>query len=278
MAGPFSGYGIEPDLKIENIPTSADPYYKELKEVLSSGNILETYSFDDTAKLNKDCSIPTSSIFIRNDNNDYYKNLFYNRGIVKNKKGELKSDLQLHDLIKLRTHSDDLRGDGQKDRLVKHAVGSDAGMFFKSSGTTVGTTGPVDVFRSNLTLSLSRLTNGNLIDWSIGKKIDHGECLFHMAPEMTDFLAFAAIGSDFLRHRGLDVSFGAKVNSLARGYHHLAKDRTRHRRNAEVLQQPVRHEIFHRQWRRPVQNVHGAGWLKKVWHEAHAECPTGLPW
>jgi len=51
MAGPFSGYGIEPDLKIENIPTSADPYYKELKEVLSSGNILETYSFDDTAKL-----------------------------------------------------------------------------------------------------------------------------------------------------------------------------------------------------------------------------------
>ena len=34
-----------------------------------------------------------------------------------------------------------------------------------------------------------------------------------MAPEMTDFLAFAAIGSDFLRHRGLNVSFGAKVKS-----------------------------------------------------------------
>ena len=213
MAGPFSGYGIEPDLKIENIPTSADPYYKELKEVLSSGNILETYSFDDTAKLQQRLLYPYLEYFLRNDNNDYYKNLFYNRGIAKNKKGELKSDLQLHDLIKLRTHSDDLRGDGQKDRLVQHAVGSDAGMFFKSSGTTVGTTGPVDVFRSNLTLSLSRLTNGNLIDWSIGKKIDQGECLFHMAPEMTDFLAFAAIGSDFLRHRGLDVSFGAKVNS-----------------------------------------------------------------
>ena len=83
-------------------------------------------------------------------------------------------------------------------------------MYFKSSGTTVGTVGPVDVFRSNITLSLSRLTNGNLIDWSVGKKIDTGECLFHMAPEMTDFLAFAAIGSDFLRYRGLNVSFGAK--------------------------------------------------------------------
>ena len=51
------------------------------------------------------------------------------------------------------------------------------------------------------------------IDWSVGKKIDKGECLFHMAPEMTDFLAFAAIGSDFLRHRGLNVNFGAKVKS-----------------------------------------------------------------
>jgi hypothetical protein len=86
-------------------------------------------------------------------------------------------------------------------------------MYFKSSGTTVGTVGPVDVFRSNITLSLSRLTNGNLIDWSVGKKIDTGECLFHMAPEMTDFLAFAAIGSDFLRYRGLNVSFGAKVKA-----------------------------------------------------------------
>ena len=34
-----------------------------------------------------------------------------------------------------------------------------------------------------------------------------------MAPEMTDFLAFAAIGSDFLRYRGLNVKFGAKVKS-----------------------------------------------------------------
>ncbi|GIR79454.1 MAG: hypothetical protein CM15mP81_09640 [Alphaproteobacteria bacterium] len=83
-------------------------------------------------------------------------------------------------------------------RLIYHSKNKNEGMYFKSSGTTVGTIGPVDVFRSNITLSLSRLTNGNLIDWSVGKKIDTGECLFHMAPEMTDFLAFAAIGSDFL--------------------------------------------------------------------------------
>ena len=70
-------------------------------------------------------------------------------------------------------------------------------MNFISSGTTVGTNGPVNVFRSNLSLSLSRLTNGNLIDWSLGKTVNESSTLFHMAPEMTNFLAFAAIGSDF---------------------------------------------------------------------------------
>ena len=213
MSGPFSGYGITPDLNVENFSTSSDPYYKHIKDILSSGNILETFSFDETTKIQQKLLYPYLEFFIRNDNNDYYKNLFFNRGLTKNNKGDSKSNLELKDLVKLRIHSDDLRGDGQKNRLVKHAENSNEGMFFKSSGTTVGTTGPVDVFRSNLTLSLSRATNGNLIDWSIGKKIDSGECLFHMAPEMTDFLAFAAIGSDFLRHRGLDVSFGAKVKS-----------------------------------------------------------------
>ena len=104
MAGPFSGYGIEPDLRIENIPTSTDPYYQALRDVLSSGNILETYSFEDTTKLQQRLLYPYLEYFIRNDNNDYYKNLFYNRGIAKSKKRELTSDLQLQDHIKLSTH------------------------------------------------------------------------------------------------------------------------------------------------------------------------------
>ena len=213
MSGPFSGFGISSDLKLDNFLTSKDPYYKEINKILDKENILKKYSSNDTKKLQKKLLYPYLEFFIRNDNNNYYKNLFYNRGLAKNNKGDLNNDLELQDLVKLRVHSDDLRGDGQKSRLVKHSNSENEGMFFKSSGTTVGTVGPVDVFRSNLTLNLSRKTNGNLIDWSVGKKIDEGECLFHMAPEMTDFLAFAAIGSDFLRHRGLNVSFGAKVKS-----------------------------------------------------------------
>ena len=213
MLGPFSGFGIQSNLQVESFSTSKDPYYQKIKKILSTNNVMETFSIEKTKILQKELLYPYLEFFIRNDNNNYYKNLFFNRGIAKDNKGNLKSNLDLHDLIKLRIHSDDLRGDGQKPRLINHSKNKNVGMYFKSSGTTVGTVGPVDVFRSNLTLSLSRLTNGNLIDWSVGKKINSGECLFHMAPEMTDFLAFAAIGSDFLRYRGLNVKFGAKVKS-----------------------------------------------------------------
>ena len=88
---------------------------------------------------------------------------------------------ELIDLIKLRVHSDDLRADGQQQRLIHEDVRKENGMNFMSSGTTVGTNGPVNVFRSNISLSLSRLTNGNLIDWSIGKT-----CLLYTSPSPRD--------------------------------------------------------------------------------------------
>ena len=62
----------------------------------------------------------------------------------------------------------------RKARLIHQDKNKEQGMNFISSGTTVGTNGPVNVFRSNLSLSLSRLTNGNLIDWSLGKTVNEG--------------------------------------------------------------------------------------------------------
>ena len=214
MKRPFSGFGIPKDLNISSSTVIDDPYYKLLDEILDGENIMNKYSIEDTHKLQSKLLYPYLEFFLRNDKNGYYKKLFFSREISKNEKGELKNDLELIDLIKLRIHSDDLRGEGQKKRIVRHFIkGSDNGMNFLSSGTTEANSGPVNIFRSNLTLSLSRRSNGNLIDWAMGKTINTGECLFHMAPEMTNFLAFAAIGSDFLRDRGLDISFGAKVNA-----------------------------------------------------------------
>lgn len=208
--GPFNGNGIPVDLNIENDAIRNDPYYVLLKNILNSKNLFENTKVQ-THKLQVSLIYPYLEYFIRNDNNNYYKKLFFNRGLSKDYEGNLKDNIQLHDLIKLRIHSDDLRGDGQKNKLINNSE-KRQGMSFMSSGTTAGTNGPVNIFRSFASLSLSRITNGNLIDWSLGKKVDEGETLFHMAPEMTNFLAFAAIGSDFLRHRGLSISFGAKVN------------------------------------------------------------------
>ncbi len=208
---PFNGNGIPVKLNESSSPIYNDEYYQLIKKTLTSKNIVNN-SRVETKQLQKSLLYPYLEFFIRNDNNNFYKNLYFNRGIAKDDKGTLKENLELIDLIKLRVHSDDLRADGQKNRLIHKDLSQEPGMNFMSSGTTLGTNGPVNVFRSNISLSLSRLTNGNLIDWSLGKTVDTGETLFHMAPEMTNFLAFAAIGSDFLRDRGLGVRFGAKVN------------------------------------------------------------------
>ena len=213
MNGAFDGFGIPKNLKTEESTIKNDPYLLKIRSVLFKDNIMETYSREDTTKLQQDLLYPYLNFFLRNDKKNYYKKLFFSRGLSKDENGALKENLVVSDLIKLRIHSDDLRGDGQERRLVDHFSNKKYGMNFMSSGTTAGTSGPVNLYRSNISLDLSRTTNGNLIDWSLGKKIEGGECLFHMAPEMTNFLAFAAIGSDFLRERGLKVSFGAKIKS-----------------------------------------------------------------
>ena len=46
MSGPFSGFGIHSDLQVESFSTAKDPYYKQIKEILSSNNIMETLSID----------------------------------------------------------------------------------------------------------------------------------------------------------------------------------------------------------------------------------------
>ena len=104
MSGPFSGFGIQSNLQVESFSTSKDPYYQKLKKILSTNNIMDNFSIEKTKILQKELLYPYLEFFIRNDNNNYYKNLFFNRGIAKDKKGNLSSNLDLHALIKLRIH------------------------------------------------------------------------------------------------------------------------------------------------------------------------------
>ena len=53
MSGPFSGFGISSDLKLDNFLTSSDPYYKKINAILDKENILNKNSPNDTKKLQK---------------------------------------------------------------------------------------------------------------------------------------------------------------------------------------------------------------------------------
>ena len=216
MQGPFYGHGIPEDLSGIPAALAGDEYVTKLRELLSSPDLFRR-SRTEIRGIQEELLYPYLEFFLRHDHRRYYRRLFHARGLCDGH-GTLRSGLVLEDLARLRIHSDDLRGDGQRERLITEMQPAEAGgpapdgMTFVSSGTTAGTEGPVRVFRSNLTLEMSRAANGGLIDWALNRRLNRGETLMHMAPEMTDFMAFAAIGADFLRHRGLTVRFGAKVN------------------------------------------------------------------
>jgi len=225
MQGPFSGHGIPEDLS--NVPAelAEDEYVGQLRELLSSDSLFRG-TLAETRKLQEELLYPYLEFFLRHDYHGYYHRLFRNRGLTDNR-ASLRSDIVLEDLARLRIHSDDLRGAGQRERLIAELqpgsntgagappggiVGrSSAGLTFVSSGTTAGTEGPVRLFRSKLSLDLSRHANAALINWALKRRVEGGEALMHMAPEMTDFTTFAAIGADFFRHRGARVRFGAKL-------------------------------------------------------------------
>ena len=135
---PFDGNGIPSDLNETSSQLYNDEYFQLLKKTLTTKNVVNN-SREETKNLQKSLLYPYLEFFIRNDKNDFYKKLFFNRGIAKDQNGSLKDNLELVDLIKLRVHSDDLRADGQQQRLIHQDIDKEEGMSFMSSGTTVGT-------------------------------------------------------------------------------------------------------------------------------------------
>ena len=61
-------------------------------------NSLFTSSLKDTKDLQQSLVYPYLEYFIRNDKNNYYKKLLYNRGLAKDTNGNLKNKLKLVDL------------------------------------------------------------------------------------------------------------------------------------------------------------------------------------
>ena len=124
---PFNGNGIPSDLNESSSKLYNDEYFQLLKNTLTAKNIVNN-SKEETKNLQKSLLYPYLEFFIRNDKDDFYKKLFFNRGIAKDQYGTLNDNLELIDLIKLRVHSDDLRADGQQQRLIHKDINKEDGM------------------------------------------------------------------------------------------------------------------------------------------------------
>ena len=99
---PFNGNGIPTNLNESSSTLYNDEYFQLLKKTLTEKNIVNN-SREETKNLQKSLLYPYLEFFIRNDKNDFYKKLFFNRGIAKNQNGNLKDNLNLISTIPYHT-------------------------------------------------------------------------------------------------------------------------------------------------------------------------------
>ena len=215
MTGPFRGHGIDIHGNIRHCPLSTDPYVQLLLSQLDDPELYRGTPESSRARQQR-LLRPFLEFFLRHDRDGFYRGLFLRKGIlVESSAGAvLREGLVLEDLAKLRIHSDDLRGKGQKRRVIRDIYPDtppQGSQVHLSSGTTGVAGGPVQILRSPLTILLMRRVNGGLITWSLGRSSTGGLCMLQMAPEMTDSVTFASFAADVLHELDSEIVFG---NSL----------------------------------------------------------------
>ena len=89
MNGATTGFGIPQDLKTEDSTIKNDPYLLKLREILSQENIMNEYTQERTSNLQQELLYPYLNFFLRNDKNNYYKNLFFSRGLTEDENVKL---------------------------------------------------------------------------------------------------------------------------------------------------------------------------------------------
>ncbi len=189
-----------------------DPYVQLLLKHLQDTTLFRGTP-DSTRKRQQSLLIPFLEFFLRHDRENYYAHLFRRKGLLEESAAgvQIKKDVQLKDLVRLRIHSDDLRENGQNNCLIRSIDLNQNHKVFLSSGTTQNTKGPVKILRTPLTIQLGHMLNEGLNNWSLGGKFRTGLTLLQMAPEMKDSMWFAYLGTRVMEQRGCEVMFGARI-------------------------------------------------------------------
>ena len=125
--------------------------------------------------------------------------------------------MKLHDLAKLRIHSDDLRGEsGQRPRLIREVAPGAPGSFtFSSSGTSQSADGPVSIVRSAAQMQVTHTAMGRQLEWMVGHSLAGSCAMIQAAPEMNPILGMAGIPHECFRHRDVEVVMGARLREDA---------------------------------------------------------------
>jgi hypothetical protein len=195
---------------IEDEPLHGDPYVQLLLR-----HVRDPQLFSDTPERTRarhvELLIPYLEYFLRHDREGYYQALYRRKGLLDETTGAVRRDVQLHDLAKLRIHSDDLRGTGQHARLVAGVLERPGNRVFSSSGTTENPAGPVTILRSALTVQVLREAMGRQIEWMVGHSMHDSCAIIQAPPEMKATAVMVGLASECFEACGAEVLLGARL-------------------------------------------------------------------
>jgi len=209
-----------------------DPYVLQLQRHLQDPSILRG-DVRQTRKRQQELLRPYLAFFLRHDNEArFYHRLYREAGILNRHKNAVRDRVSLEDLHALRLRSEELRGDGQRERLTAFArqdldAANPRGRSFVSSGTSDHSAGPIRVYRSPLTLAMAYRLNGALVDWALGTRLVEGSALLYMAERMQEHNWFAHLGQEILGSRDIAMRYGAHLRlwpNSAAVWHRLRPD------------------------------------------------------
>jgi len=196
-------------------PLSADPYVRLVHGHLTDPDLFSGGPERARARQGE-LLVPFLDFFLRHDNGGYYESLFRRKGMLDEAAAEpaIRDDLGLEDLVRLRIHSDDLRGErGQRRRLTAPAAEAEPrGKVFASSGTTGNEDGPVTIVRTPLQLHLMALGMGAQMQWSTGHAIRGTTTLMQATEAMARAVGMPYVVSDaFATFGAAEVIYGARM-------------------------------------------------------------------
>ena len=200
---------------LEAEPLAGDPYVRLIHEQLTDPDLFAGGPERARAR-HEALLVPFLDFFVRHDRDGYYESLFRRKGLLDAGAATpaIRADVALEDLVRLRIHSDDLRGErGQRRRLIAEAAEAEPrGKVFRSSGTTGNEDGPVTIVRSPLQLHLMALAMGAQMQWSTGHAIRGTTTLMHATAAMATTVGMPYVVSDAFQTFGAaEVVYSARM-------------------------------------------------------------------